>query len=538
MKPFKFQGIMVWVTITGVMLVASSIVFVTLLERQAIDRAGTHNREVAFVLLAQSVSTKIRQAGGIQDIRALDNLIHEITEIRPGILRLSVYELSPQSSSLLVSTEPQLVPRVLSAQERDKVESGGSIMQLEDGSEKRAVRITAPIEIDGKVVGALRGLFSVEEYDDLMKQETELARAIGIGVVVVTSLTFWILIRVKVHRPVHRLLDAIRSVEADDLSGHAPIHGPSELQEVAIQFNKMLDRVREAGIEKDRLLDKVNHLNNTLQIRVAEATEELQQTNLELVEARLAAERIQHLAALGEFSATVAHELGNPLNALSGHLQMLTGTTDSVSRQRHLAVIRSEVNRMVSIIKQLLDQTRTQLRSVRVNLNKTIQDVMTLLSPGLPRQHVTMKIDLQDDLPPVAGDTRALHGLLFNLVTNSVQAMPLGGELTIRTRVVYGERPPGIIIVGEGLPVEEAIVRLTIVDTGTGIPLEHLPRIFEPFFTTRHDQGGTGLGLAICHRVVTDSGGRLAVKSHVGHGTEFTIDLPMWTNERNIRRHQ
>src|SRR5262249_54993905 len=161
------------------------------------------------------------------------------------------------------------------------------------------------------------------------------------------------------------------------------------------------------------------------QIRVAEATEELQRANLELVEARLAAERSQRLAALGEFSATVAHELGNPLNALSGHLQMLTGTTDSVSRHRHLAVIRSEVTRMVSIIKQLLDQTRMQLRSARVNLNRTIQEVITLLSPGLPRQHVTLKIDLQDDLRPVAGDARALHGLLFNLVSNAIQAMPL-----------------------------------------------------------------------------------------------------------------
>ncbi|UVT19620.1 MAG: HAMP domain-containing protein [Nitrospira sp.] len=538
MKPFKFRGIMVWVTITGVMLVALSIVFITILERQIIDRAGTHNREIAFVLLSQSVSAMISQAGGIQDVRALEGLIHEIIEIHPEILRLSVYEISPQSSSLIASTESQLVPTILDSQERAKVEARGSVMQLEDASGERAVRMTAPIEIDGKVVGALRGLFSVKEYDDLIKQETELAKSIGIGVVAVTSLTLWLLIRVKVHRPVHRLLHAIRSVEAENLSSHPLTHYPSEIQEVAIQFNKMLDRVREAGIEKDALLDKVRHFNETLQIRVAEATEELQRANLELVEARLAAERSQRLAALGEFSATVAHELGNPLNALSGHLQMLTGTTDSASRHRHLAVIRSEVNRMVSIIKQLLDQTRMQLRSARVNLNGTIQEVTTLLSPGLPRQHVTLKTDLQDDLPPVAGDARALHGLLFNLVTNAIQAMPLGGELTIRTRIACGERPPGIVMVGEGAPIEEATVRLTIGDTGTGIPSEHLPRIFEPFFTTRHDQGGTGLGLAICHRVVTDSGGRLAVKSHVGHGTEFTIDLPIWNTERNIRRHQ
>lgn len=538
MKPFKIQGIMVWVTITGMVLVALSIIFIILLERQIIDRAGTHNREVAFALLSQSVSAMISQAGGIQDVRALEGLIHEIREIRPGILRLSVYEILPQSSILLASTEPEMVPQVLDVQEQAKVEAGGSIMKLDETLRERAVRITAPIEIKGKVVGALRGLFSVKEYDDLIKQETEVAKSIGIGFVVITSLTFWILIRIKIHRPVQRLLTAIRNVEALDLSNHAPIQGPSELQEVAIQFNNMLDRVREAGIEKDHLLDEVHHFNDTLQIRVREAAEELQRANLELVDARLAAERIQRLAALGEFSATVAHELGNPLNALSGHLQMLSGATDVVSRRRHLAIIRSEVSRMVTIIKQLLDQTRTQFESVRVNLNGTIHEVLNLLSLGLPRQRVTLKTDLQYDLPSVSGDARALHGLLFNLISNATQAMPLGGELTIRTRVVCGERLSGTVMVGEGFEVEESAVRLTVADTGTGIPSEHLPRIFEPFFTTRHDQGGTGLGLAICHRVVTDSGGRLAVKSHVGHGTEFTIDLPIWDTERNIRRHQ
>jgi signal transduction histidine kinase len=299
----------------------------------------------------------------------------------------------------------------------------------------------------------------------------------------------------------------------------------------------MLDRVREDRIEKDRLLGEVRHFNETLQNRVVEATEELQQANQELVETRLAIEQSQRLASLGELSATVAHELGNPLNALSGHLQMLTYTRDSSNRQRHLAVIRSEVDRMVAIIKQLLDQTRMHLQPVPMNLNGIIREVLSLLLPGLPRQHVTLKTDLQADLPPVASDPRALHGLLFNLATNAVQAMPSGGELSIRTRAVYSTELPGTRIVSEGALVNGTSVRLIIADTGIGIPPEHLTRIFEPFFTTRHDQGGTGLGLAICHRVVTDSGSRLAVKSEVGHGTEFTVDLPIW-NEGEIRRHQ
>jgi signal transduction histidine kinase len=306
---------------------------------------------------------------------------------------------------------------------------------------------------------------------------------------------------------------------------------------MATQFNRMISARRQAWEERDCLLAEVQHFNETLQKRVVEATEELQHANDELVEARLAIERSQRLAALGELSATVAHELGNPLNALSGHLQMLTQACDSSSRQRHLAIIRSEVDRMVAIIKQVLDQTRVRLRSAPMDINSSIQEVLSLLSPGLPRQHITVKTDLQADLPPIVGDPRALHGLLFNLTTNAVQAMPSGGELTIRTRAVCSTELPGTVIVSEGAPVNGTTVRLTIADTGKGMHPEHLSRIFEPFFTTRHDQGGTGLGLAICHRVVTDSGGRLAVRSEVGQGTEFTIDLPIWKN-LEIRRHQ
>lgn len=190
---------------------------------------------------------------------------------------------------------------------------------------------------------------------------------------------------------------------------------------------------------------------------------------------------------------------------------------------------------MVAIIRQVLDQTRVRLRSAPTNLNSTIQEVLFLLSPGLQKQHVTLKTDLQADLPPIAGDPRALHGLLFNFAANAAQAMQSGGELTIRTRAICSTELPGTVIVSEGALVNGTTVRLTIADTGNGIAPEHLSRIFEPFFTTRHKQGGTGLGLAICHRVVTDSGGRLAVKSAVGQGTEFTVDLPIW-KEREVRR--
>ena len=308
--------------------------------------------------------------------------------------------------------------------------------------------------------------------------------------------------------------------------------GPIEVQEIAIQFNRMLDRLREAGLEKDHLVEEIQNFNRTLQNRVREATEELQRANLELVEARLAAERSQRLAALGELSATVAHELGNPLNVLSGHLQMLARSDSPITRERHLSVIQAEIDRMVAIINQLLAQTHVHFRPAPVDLNRSVQHVLDLLAPNLRRERVVLHADLQADLPPVSGDHRALYGLCFNLITNAVQAMPSGGELTVRTSMAYGEHLPGKTVLGDRVKTHGPTVRLMIADTGIGIPPEFLSRICEPFFTTRHDQGGTGLGMAICHRVVTDCGGRLAVTSEVGWGTEFAVDIPIWNAER------
>ena len=525
----KFNGIMVLVTLTGAIQIGLSIVVIGFLESRLVDQVGADDRQGGFVYISEFIGDVIGKTGGIKNVTALQELFKEVRELRPGIKRLSVFELSSDSASLVLSTDPKNAPRLLDLQERTEIEARRSVMQLDESSEERAWRITVPIIIDGKVIGALRGLYSAKPFDDLLKQEIRLTKEIGLGAVIVTSLVFLLLVRFGIHRPMHRLLYAMRKVEAGNLSSDVSIEGPVEIKELTTQFNRMLSARRRAWSERDHLLTEIQHFNETLQKRVTDATDELQQANLKLVEARLAVERSQRLAALGELSASVAHELGNPLNALSGHLQMLTHTTLPASRERHLAVIRSEVDRMVAIIKQLLGQTRIHLESAPVSLNSLIHEVVALLAPGLPLRQITVKTELAADLPPVAGDPRALHGLVFNLINNAKQAMPSGGELTIRTRTVDGEELPGTIIVSEGALINGTAVRLAIADTGHGIHPEQVSRIFKPFFTTRHDQGGTGLGLAICHRVMTDNGGRLAVKSEVGQGTEFTVDLPIWS---------
>ena len=533
MRARWFEGILIWVLITGVALVGLAIILIHVLDRQIIERAAARNTHAEFLRAASSVSRIIGKTGDIHNVGALQEAFEDIFELRPGIRRLTVYEILPHAGVLVHSSDPRTAPEALNETDLGEIKAGRSVTQFDSSTSDRAWLITAPIIIEGRIIGALRGRFSLWKYDGLIRQETQLAQDVGVAAVIITSVVFLALIRIKVHRPIGELLRAMRRAEAGDLTSQAPLKGPADIQEVSQQFNRMLDRVREGIVAKEQLLGEIRGFNEMLTRKMAETKEELHRTNTMLVEARIQTERAEKLAALGELSAVVAHELGNPLNSISGHLQLLLKEADPKAHHRHLTVIRSEMDRMVTIIQHILESTRLRVQSAPVDLNRVIGDIQRLIAPGLSEKRIALKANLAEPLPCVAGDHRALHGMIFNLVTNAIQAMPRGGELAVKTFQAVDDRVEGTLVLRGDAALKKGAVRLMLWDTGHGIPSDRLLKIFEPFFTTRHTVGGTGLGLAICHRVVSSVGGRIAVRSAVDQGTCFTIDLPIW---RAVRR--
>jgi PAS domain S-box-containing protein len=273
-----------------------------------------------------------------------------------------------------------------------------------------------------------------------------------------------------------------------------------------------------------------------------DATEARQQAYAEIE-----SERVQALTLL---AASVAHEIGNPLNALHIHLQLMerelkklrtttAGTAVSGARGRiqgrprsqmlaeegeaaeiarkleqYLGVAKGEISRLDYIVTQFLHAIRPTAPQIRLApLNEVLTKTLELLQPELDNRGVHVKMKLGRELPITPIDPTQIQQVLVNLVKNAIQAMTKGGTLTLQT----GEGSDGVWV--------------SVADTGGGIPQEQLNRIFEPFYTTK--KKGSGLGLMIVQRIVRAHGGRIELESQVGRGTTFRIWLPL--HERKPR---
>ncbi len=223
--------------------------------------------------------------------------------------------------------------------------------------------------------------------------------------------------------------------------------------------------------------------------------------------------RAGKLAALGTFSAGIAHELANPLTNISITAETLLEECREVGDARKVRLLEDlfrETQRADAIVRGLLDYTREEPpASTPLRLAEAVESAAELLHNEMALHGVRFENQLPEDLPPVYGDLGALRQVFLNLFLNAVQAMPQGGRL---------------VVSGGPLPGDEVHVEVT--DEGTGIPPEALPRIFDPFFTTKERGRGTGLGLALCHAVVRRHRGEIHVDSVPGRGTTVRLRLP------------
>jgi PAS domain S-box-containing protein len=254
------------------------------------------------------------------------------------------------------------------------------------------------------------------------------------------------------------------------------------------------------------------------------------------------------LAALGELSAGVAHEIRNPLTGIANCAQVLReGMEDEDPRQRFLRIILDETARLNGIVEGLLRYARPNRPDLReIAMEELVHQALDLVRPGLEASGIRVGCKLGGRIPRIFADPAQVEQVLLNLLRNAEEAMPSGGEIVVAISVVrrrphrrrgLGRRADDRMRVrprDDGPLVRFVSVR--VADTGPGIPRELLPRIFNPFYSTRSK--GTGLGLSLSQSIVREHGGFLTARSVVGKGTVFHLDLPVERRQGERRQDQ
>jgi signal transduction histidine kinase len=374
---------------------------------------------------------------------------------------------------------------------------------IDDAEAGRAVRVVAPYNDARGAKARLVLLASLAEAERLVAAERKALLQVAVGASLFLIVAFWILLGRILIRRVSALQLTMRAVEGGHLEVQAPgpAQGGDELAYLARGFNQMLAQIRGFNAELTRKIEEAT-------AELTRKNRDLEELNELLVAARRDLTSKERLAALGQLAGTIAHELGNPLNALSGHLQLLARRADLAEPAKsQVAVLQGEVGRMTQIIRRFLDQTRGFTPATEtVELAPLVDEALDLTLGVEARQRIQVERDV--DGKAVRTDPGLVRHLLTNLMANAVDAMPNGGRLEVRARA-------------DGRDVE-----LRVSDTGTGMPPEVKRHIFEAFFTTKPDGKGTGLGLAICKEIARALRGRIDVESEPGKGSAFTVRFP------------
>ena len=339
-------------------------------------------------------------------------------------------------------------------------------------------------------------------------------RAVGAGIVHSVLIAAFIIFftRAFFSKPVERLIKGTREVGKMHLDRPVAEIGQGELGELARSFNAMRIRLQES-------LDEQAQFTHTLETKVAERTEELKVAHQKLLQT-------DRLASLGQLSASVAHEINNPLSGVLnlGMLIQRIIKDDGVPAGRvpevkkYLGQMVNETARAGRIVSDLLTFSRRgKPQRVMVDINGIVRSTLSLVGHKLKLMSVEGVQELDENLPQVHCDGSQIQQVVMNLVMNGAEATRPKGQGSVWVRTGLGQRP--------------GTIALEVADNGEGIPEENIPKLFQPFFTTKDEGKGVGLGLAVVYGIIHSHGGEIEVASSPGAGTSFRVILPIQSSE-------
>lgn len=311
----------------------------------------------------------------------------------------------------------------------------------------------------------------------------------------------------KIKKPLNALLNASISVASGELNTRIDI-GNDQLDDmrlVAVTFNTMLDNLQQATVE-------LENWSQQLEYKVQKKTEELRSAQSELIQ-------LERIASLGKLSASVAHELNNPLSGILIYTKLIYKQLSNIelyaskkeSILKHLSLIESETKRCGEIVRGMLDFSRKdQGNMTETHLHRVLTETYELMAHPVRINGISFLTDFKATNDFVKCGANQIKQACVALIMNASEAINENGEIILRT-----------------VNPDDKTLRIEIIDNGSGINEEVLPHIFEPFYTTKQGVSGNGLGLAIVHGIVQRHNGKIEVLSKIGEGTTIAIILPL-----------
>jgi signal transduction histidine kinase len=447
--------------------------------------AEQRNASVAARAIQIAVENAVRDRQ-LADIR---RLLSELVNRQEQIDRIRIFD---KSLAPTLESEPGAVGGPVAAERIQRViTQGRAEVVAEEGGSGDTFSYLMPLRgHKGEMVGAIEILFTSPGAKEKRERATrDVITRLGLLAVGLAGLTTLVLSR-QVLRPLSHLTRSIRALGEGAPGPPLPVKRRDELGEVAEAFNRMAEQLEGAGqrllLESDRALELEQQLR-----------------------------RAETLAVAGKLTSGIAHEVGTPLNIISGRAEILLKSLPADHPGRpDLEVIVGQIDRISGIIRSLLDTVRQQKPEIQpVPIPPLLQRLVPLLDHLARRRGVTIGAKAAEPLPDVAADPNQVQQVLINLLMNALEATSRGGRISVEAWACPNDGRPGVAV--------------AVSDTGSGIPGEALPRVFEPFFTTKPPGQGTGLGLSICRDILREHGGTLAVQSRSGQGTTFTAWMPI-----------
>ncbi|MGE5815698.1 MAG: ATP-binding protein [Acidobacteriota bacterium] len=479
-------------------LVAASVTALifglTWLQFRAIERAVEQELVDTGRLTAQALADDLELAESL-DPAEVGRTIHEFLAADSALRAIAVFDVSgttiqvASTQSVESETARDLAARVIATGQTEMLRRGQFLF------------VGHPIQRKDASLAAIVSV-SLAAVERARTQGLRIAMTFAALMLVLLLIAIDIITRRFVHGPLAEISRTMRRVAGGDWGARARVTSGDEFGVVGSGLNDMVARLE--------------HFHRDLQDRIDEATAQLKLRNQALEDSyqrvlalRAALARAERLAAVGQMATKVAHELGTPMNLVSGYVQMLREDEQAGERVRaRLAIVDEQIRRVTSLLRSMLEQVRQPITRTRTSLPPIVSRATEIAEPALSRSGIELRVHIEPEMPQVDVDEVQIELALLTLIHNAMDAMPRGGLLEIVAQTT-----------ADGVAIE-------VRDSGGGIAPEILPRLFEPWVTSKPVGRGTGLGLSIVRDIVRGHDGVIEVQNRPGEGATFVMRLP------------